>query len=79
MRTTVEISDEHRARLLAIAGARGVKGFSRIVDEALALYLEHDAARERDRQRALTLMGTLGESEELDLRSRARALREEWR
>lgn len=79
MRTTVEISDEHRAKLLSIAGARGEKGFSRIVDEALALFLEHEAARDKARQRALALMGSLCEEEEDDLRSRVTALREEWR
>ncbi len=79
MRTTVEISDEHRARLLALAGARGEKGFSRIVDEAVALYLEHEAAMQSARQRALNLIGALGEEEELDLRNRVAALREDWR
>jgi hypothetical protein len=79
MRTTVEMSDEHRAKLLAIAGARGEKGFSRIVEEALDLYLEHETAMESARRRAARLIGALGEEEEQDLRRRVAALREEWR
>src|SRR5260370_421628 len=40
MRTTVEIADEHRARLVELAARRKEKGFSRIVSEAIEQYLE---------------------------------------
>jgi len=36
MRTTLEIPDEQRAKLLQLAAARGMKGFSSLVTEALA-------------------------------------------
>ena len=36
MRTTIDISDEHRAALLALAAKRGVSGYSQIIKEALA-------------------------------------------
>ena len=42
MRTTVEISDSHRARLLKLAADRGEKGFSHLVREALDQYLDDD-------------------------------------
>ena len=35
MKTTVEITDEHRARLVELAARRREKGFSRIVSEAM--------------------------------------------
>jgi hypothetical protein len=33
MRTTIEITPVHRARLLELAARRGVKGFSHLVNE----------------------------------------------
>src|SRR3972149_4767993 len=40
MRTTVEITDEQRARLLELAARRGEKGFSKLVQEALERFID---------------------------------------
>ncbi len=79
MRTTIELKDEYRAKLLEIAALRGEKGFSKIIEEAVAVYLEAAAANEQLRQRALSLRGILGEDEAGELRAAAMALRESWR
>ncbi len=42
MRTTIELSDRTHSRLRARAAERGIRGFSAIVEEALAGYLERD-------------------------------------
>ena len=42
MRTTVELSDPLYRRVRALAAARGVRGFSPIVEEAVREYLERD-------------------------------------
>ena len=39
MRTTIELTNEQRAALLELAGRRGLRGYSSLVQEALALYL----------------------------------------
>ena len=39
MRTTIELSDEQRSALLALAGKRRLRGYSSLVQEALAQYL----------------------------------------
>lgn len=39
MRTTIELTDEQRSALLALAGKRGLRGYSSLVQEALAQYL----------------------------------------
>ena len=44
MRTTVELSDPLYRRVRALAAARGTRGFSPIVEEALREYLARDAA-----------------------------------
>lgn len=79
MRTTVEIKDEHRGRLMEMAARRGLKGFSEIVQEALDMYLEHDGAARSARRRALKLKGCLSEAEADLFRTAARRTRESWR
>ncbi|HXE43955.1 MAG TPA: ribbon-helix-helix protein, CopG family [Conexibacter sp.] len=44
MRTTVELSDPLYRRVRALAAARGVRGFSPIVEEAVREYLERGEA-----------------------------------
>jgi predicted transcriptional regulator len=44
VRTTVELSDPIYRRVRALASARGVRGFSPIVEEALREYLERGVA-----------------------------------
>jgi len=79
MRTTIELKDEHRARLLEIAARRGEKGFSALINDAVEMYLEVEDAGEARRKSALALRGRLGGGEAADLRAATAALRETWR
>ena len=79
MRTTIELKDESRARLLDIAARRGEKGFSALIDEAVDMYLEAADADEARRRAALALRGRLGAKEAARLRGATAALRESWR
>ena len=79
MRTTIELKDEHRARLLEIAARRGEKGFSALINEAVEKYLEAADAGEARRKAALALRGRLGARETSGLRAATAALRESWR
>jgi predicted DNA-binding protein len=79
MRTTIEIKDEHRARLLELAARRGEKGFSGLVAEAVELYLESLARDEERRRAALRLRGSLSEGDAGELRRATRSVRESWR
>ena len=40
MRTTIELTDDHRAKLLVLAARRRLRGFSVLIREALERYLE---------------------------------------
>lgn len=81
MRTTVEITDEQRSRLLKLAAERGEKGFSRLVREALDKYLEAEARQQHDRniRRALSALGSLEEGTAEQMRESVRKIRETWR
>lgn len=79
MRTTVEIPDAQRARLLELAARRGEKGFSGIVQEALARYLADEDDLEEARRDALAVIGTLSERSAAQLEDATRRARERWR
>jgi hypothetical protein len=68
MRTTVEITDDQRLALTALASKRGLRGFSLLVQEAIDRYLAEERG---DRLNAvLALRGSLpaDEAEELERR-----------
>jgi hypothetical protein len=79
MRTTIEMKDEHRAALLEIAARRRLKGFSDLVEDAIASYLKAEAARRALRRDALALKGSLSRAEGKRFRTVAAALRRSWR
>jgi len=79
MRTTIELKNESRAKLLEVAATRGEKGFSRLINEAVDLYLKTAAADRERRRAALSLRGRLGNEEARALRTATAALRESWR
>jgi hypothetical protein len=79
MRTTIEIKDEHRAKLLELAARRGEKGFSAVLAEAIDVYFETLAKQKKRRRAALGLQGSLTAEEADELRGATRALRDSWR
>ena len=79
VRTTVEMTDQQRAKLLELAAERGIKGFSDLVQEAIDLYLEANAARKERVNAALAALGTLSEREAVELERSVEAGRVHWR
>jgi hypothetical protein len=68
MRTTVEIREDQRLALTALAAKRGVRGFSSLVQEAIDGFL---AGQEGDQLEAiLALRGTLPGDDALELERR---------
>ena len=79
MRTTIEITDEQRSKLLEAAARRGEKGFSTIIQEALNHYFEDEATRRERVERALATFGSLSEKAADRLEEHVRKLRRSWR
>lgn len=77
MRTTIEITNEHRAALLDLAARRGTKGFSAVVGEAIDLYLRRGA--QGGGRSVSELRGSLGGGAARSLRRGVAAARERWR
>lgn len=78
MRTTIELSEAHRAVLLRLAAERGERGFSRFVAEALDAYLD-GLGIGSERRAAAGLKGALRGAPARALAARAKSLRESWR
>ncbi|MDD5308047.1 MAG: hypothetical protein PHU25_12060 [Deltaproteobacteria bacterium] len=79
MRTTIDVKDEQRAKLLQLAARRGVKGFSALVQEALDEYLERTEDRADRIEAALAAQGALKGKDADELAETCRALRRSWR
>ena len=79
MRTTIDITDEQRAKLLEAAARRGEKGFSSLIQEALDHYFEGAAQRSERVERAVRVLGSLAEPSAERLEKDARKLRRSWR
>lgn len=79
MRTTIELSSEHRARLLDIAARRHEKGFSSIIAEAVAEYLVRRDDSGETKERALAVRGCLTADEAAALKAATTDLRGSWR
>lgn len=79
MRTTIELSDDHRARLLELAARRREKGFSAIVEEALERYFAREERRREAVGRALAALGSFSAEEADRLEEEVARLRRSWR
>lgn len=79
MRTTIEITDEQRSKLLEAAARRGEKGFSIIIQEALDQYFENESARRERVKRALAVAGSLSAEAADRLEEHTQKLRRSWR
>jgi len=79
MRTTIEIRDDLRAELLALAARRGKKGFSGLVEEAIEAYLKLESGRQEAIRKALTFAGSIDEETAEHMRATVRRLRSHWR
>ena len=79
MRTTIELRDAQRARLLDLAARRGEKGFSRLIQEAVErLLADHDSRKSRT-DAALALQGSMDSKAADELEASVTRVRSTWR
>ena len=79
MRTTIELPNALRAKLLELAARRGEKGFSNLVREAVEGYLARQEARDEPRRAALEALGSVSDTEAERLSESVHRLRDRWR
>jgi len=77
MRTTVDIPQELRTKLIQEATSRNLRGFSPVIVEALRLYFNR---QRRNRQKTIErLKGCLTAEQLVQERARLTAVRDNWR
>ena len=79
MRTTIEISNELRAKLLALAARMGIRGYSEIVNQAIEEYIARHEARREDLEEVLNLRGSLDSVEAEEAAEVTRAFWSRWK
>ena len=79
MRTTIDLTDEQRAKLLHEAARRGEKGFSAIIQEAIDRYFAAEGDRREAVERARRAIGRLSGDQADRLEEEVRSLRRTWR
>lgn len=77
MRTTIDLPDAQHHALSTLAGRRGLRGFSPLVQEAVELYLDAIGGAELDA--VLALRGSISEGEAAGLRQRIDETWATWR
>jgi predicted transcriptional regulator len=79
MRASIELSDEQTAKLREIASRRGEEDFSKLVQEAIDLYLDRSIERQTRIREALSVIGSLDEASANRLEETVLQLRSTWR
>jgi hypothetical protein len=79
VRTTIELPDSQRARLLEVAARRGEKGFSRLIQEAVERLLSEDETRAVQVKAALALEGSMTDETADELTASVGRIRSNWR
>jgi len=85
MRTTIELTDDQRAKLLALAAKRRLRGYSALIQEALERYLKEapdggqTGSGAKAGRVARKIRGTLSEAEAERMRRRIEELWKRWR
>ena len=79
MRSTIEIPDDLRAMVLAVAARKGYRGYSKVVVEALELYMAERAAAETGLDRVLALRGAWTADDAAEVRAGISRARRGWR
>jgi predicted transcriptional regulator len=79
MRTTIELSDDHRSALHSLAARRGLRGYSKLIQEAIDFYIKEKVKKEDSIKQLLKMKGTWSEEEAKKLRKRIEEIRRNWK
>ena len=78
MRTTIEISDNHRSALLSIAAQKGHRGYSKIIEDAIEHYITDQAKTIGIKNSVLAMKGSW-KKEADEIKANIKELRKNWK
>ena len=79
MRTTIELSDEHRSLLHSLAAQKGLRGYSKVIQEAVDLYISEKTTGRNGMKRLLKMKGTWDKEETKKFRQALKEIRRNWK
>ena len=79
MRTTIELSNNHRSFLHSLAARRGLRGYSKLIQEAVDFYIQQMATKEGNTKHLLTMRGTWNKEDTRKFKNRLREIRRNWK
>ncbi len=79
MRTTIELSNEHRSSLHSMAARRGLRGYSKLIQEAVDLYIQRMTTKEDAPKDLLAMRGTWDKQEAREFQRRLKEIRKNWK
>jgi len=75
MRTTIELSDDHRSVLHFLAAQRRLRGYSKLIEEAIDFYIKEKVRKEKSVKHLLKMRGTWSREEAKKFRKRVGEIR----
>ncbi len=75
MRTTIELSDDHRSVLHFLAAQRRLRGYSKLIQEAIDFYIKEKVRRGNGVNHLLRMRGTWSREETKRVRKRVGEIR----
>ncbi|MBN1906701.1 MAG: hypothetical protein JW927_16580 [Deltaproteobacteria bacterium] len=78
IRTTIEISDNHRSSLLSIAAQKGLRGYSKIIEDALEHYIKEQGKNIELKNNILAMKGSWRNEAE-EIKANIKELRKNWK
>jgi hypothetical protein len=79
MRTTIELSDDHRSALHSLAARRRLRGYSKLIQEAIDFYIREKVRGRNDIKHLLKMKGTWSDEEAKKIRKRLEEIRRNWK
>ena len=79
VRTTIEISDKHRSVLLSLAAEKGLRGYSRIIEDALDYYIANYGRISDTKQKILNMKNAWSANETEETKARLNTFRANWK
>jgi hypothetical protein len=79
MRTTIELSNDQRSALHSLAAQKGLRGYSRLIQEAVDLYLKGTSKKRKGNNYLLKMKGTWSQEEALRFRKKLVEIRQNWK
>lgn len=71
MRTTIELSDDQRSVLHFLAAQRRLRGYSKLIEEAIDFYIKEKVRKEKALKHLLKMRGAWSKEEAKKLRKKA--------